>query len=454
MSTSTNPGTVTTAAAIRAFDQAALDALAARLAATRLPTANATSASAPGPSADLGARLLETWRDRFDVRAIEQRAAELGAFATTTADGRRLAALHVRAEAATGMPILLIHGWPDSPLRFVELIPLLAAAGHDVVAPAIPGFWYSDEPAGEMSRELAADDFHDLMTGLGYDRYAVHAGDWGSAIAQSVALRHPAAVAAVHLTDVPFDLAYTIDKESASDAEVAYLEAIEKFGNEALYLTANTAQPNLIATVLQDSPVGLAAWLGALYAAWSDTPIADDHIVANAALMYLTGTVRSSMRLYSEPASAWDESNWSDGSDWSAGSSDGEGEATDGEAWAGDVGAGSGWSDDDAAATEATGGWGDASGDSGAAAAGSGDRADGWGAGSDDWSGSWVPEAVTVPTAFALFPKDLVMAPRQLAERFFAVERFTVMPRGGHFAALEEPQLLADDLLAFLAGRH
>lgn len=45
------------------------------------------------------------------------------------------------------------------------------------------------------------------------------------------------------------------------------------------------------------------------------------------------------------------------------------------------------------------------------------------------------------------------MAPRELAEKFFAVERFTIMPRGGHFAALEEPQLLADDLLAFLAGR-
>ena len=43
------------------------------------------------------------------------------------------------------------------------------------------------------------------------------------------------------------------------------------------------------------------------------------------------------------------------------------------------------------------------------------------------------------------------MAPRELAERFFAVERFTIMPRGGHFAALEEPALLADDIVGFLA---
>ncbi|NLH69184.1 MAG: hypothetical protein GX454_03230 [Brooklawnia sp.] len=46
------------------------------------------------------------------------------------------------------------------------------------------------------------------------------------------------------------------------------------------------------------------------------------------------------------------------------------------------------------------------------------------------------------------------MAPRQLAERYFAVERFTIMPRGGHFAALEEPESLAEDLQQFLTGRH
>ena len=51
-----------------------------------------------------------------------------------------------------------------------------------------------------------------------------------------------------------------------------------------------------------------------------------------------------------------------------------------------------------------------------------------------------------VPTAFALFPKDISHPPREWAERFFQVERWTDMPRGGHFAAMEEPQLLAEDL--------
>jgi pimeloyl-ACP methyl ester carboxylesterase len=56
---------------------------------------------------------------------------------------------------------------------------------------------------------------------------------------------------------------------------------------------------------------------------------------------------------------------------------------------------------------------------------------------------------VEVPTGVAIFPKDLVRAPREYAERFFDVRRYTEMPSGGHFAALEEPDLLAHELREF-----
>ncbi len=56
---------------------------------------------------------------------------------------------------------------------------------------------------------------------------------------------------------------------------------------------------------------------------------------------------------------------------------------------------------------------------------------------------------LSVPTGVAIFPKDLVPAPRAFGERFFNVQRWTPMPCGGHFAALEEPELLAEDIRAF-----
>lgn len=56
---------------------------------------------------------------------------------------------------------------------------------------------------------------------------------------------------------------------------------------------------------------------------------------------------------------------------------------------------------------------------------------------------------VELPTGFARFPKDLTPAPREWAERFFNVASWTQMPRGGHFAALEEPELFAEDIRKF-----
>jgi pimeloyl-ACP methyl ester carboxylesterase len=56
---------------------------------------------------------------------------------------------------------------------------------------------------------------------------------------------------------------------------------------------------------------------------------------------------------------------------------------------------------------------------------------------------------VRVPTAVAVFPADLSRPPREWAERSYAVARYTSMPRGGHFAAFEEPELLAADIAAF-----
>jgi pimeloyl-ACP methyl ester carboxylesterase len=66
----------------------------------------------------------------------------------------------------------------------------------------------------------------------------------------------------------------------------------------------------------------------------------------------------------------------------------------------------------------------------------------------------WISESVRtwlgstgVPAGFALFPKDLGTPPREWAQRFFNVQRWTKMPRGGHFGAMEEPELLARDLV-------
>jgi pimeloyl-ACP methyl ester carboxylesterase len=56
---------------------------------------------------------------------------------------------------------------------------------------------------------------------------------------------------------------------------------------------------------------------------------------------------------------------------------------------------------------------------------------------------------ITVPTAYAAFPREIIRPPRTLAERVYNIQRWTPMPAGGHFAAMEEPEALAADLRAF-----
>ena len=56
---------------------------------------------------------------------------------------------------------------------------------------------------------------------------------------------------------------------------------------------------------------------------------------------------------------------------------------------------------------------------------------------------------VKPPVAVTLFPKEIGMPPRALAERGLNIARWTEMPRGGHFAAMEQPELLAQDIREF-----
>lgn len=366
--------TIHVTAPTRLIDSAALDDLKQRIMRTRL---HDSAAQQLGTSNLRLRALVDQWQNAFAWNEVEATMTELGSATTMTTDGRRLHYLHRPAadRDQARLPLLLLHGWPDTSLQFGRLMPLLADAGHPVVAPTSPGFGFSDEPQGELSPQLVAADVHRLMAELGYARYLVHATDWGATVASALAGERPGAVAALHLLQPPFDRAFQVDRTSASAAEQTYLEHMDRWSDRAAYVTAHMLQADTLAAAFTDSPVGLLAWLADKYDAWSGDGIRDEDIIANTATMWLTATFRSSVRLYSEPAADWDTSG----------------------------------------------------------------------------SGDWGAARIEIPTAFAIFPDDIGMPPREFAERFFAVQRFTVMPRGGHWAALEEPQLLADDLLAFAA---
>ena len=62
---------------------------------------------------------------------------------------------------------------------------------------------------------------------------------------------------------------------------------------------------------------------------------------------------------------------------------------------------------------------------------------------------SWKRGRIEVPTAVAVFPKEIRLPIRKWVETRYNIQQWTEMPRGGHFAALEEPELLVEDVRMF-----
>src|SRR5882757_2128662 len=135
-------------------------------------------------------------------------------------EGFGLHFIQEKGKGKNSVPILLIHGYPDSFVRFLKLIPLLTAEGpgglsFDVVVPSIPGYGFSDRPQKPgMNTKRIAQLFARLMTEeLGYKKFMVHGGDWGSSITEQLALQFPELLQGIHLTDVPYGHLLTMKPE-------------------------------------------------------------------------------------------------------------------------------------------------------------------------------------------------------------------------------------------------
>ncbi|RUR01192.1 epoxide hydrolase family protein [Labedella endophytica] len=134
--------------------QADLDDLRRRLRDTRWPDAETVDDTSQGPRLAVIRRLVERWATAYDWRATERQLNEWGQ-CTTTIDGLEVHFLHVKSAVPGARPLLLTHGWPGSVLEFRHAIgPLTDPEAHggaaedafDVVIPSLPGFGFSGQP--------------------------------------------------------------------------------------------------------------------------------------------------------------------------------------------------------------------------------------------------------------------------------------------------------------------
>jgi epoxide hydrolase len=189
--------------------QADLIDLRARLVSTRWPGGSPTGDWSRGVPLDYLKQLVRYWATEFDWRAQEAALNELPQFMAEI-DGQAIHYFHVRSPEPDALPLVLTHGWPSSPVEFTKLIgPLTdprshggnAADAFHVVMPSLPGYGFST-PLSDAGFSLfgVARAWATLMNGLGYHRYAAHGTDAGAGVVAMLPMVDPGRVVGQHLS--------------------------------------------------------------------------------------------------------------------------------------------------------------------------------------------------------------------------------------------------------------
>ena len=270
-----------------------LDDLRARLRHTRWPDQVPGIGWRQGTELDWLRRLVAYWANAFDWRAWERR---LNALKQFTWDGIHF--VHQRAASGRGMPLILTHGWPSSFLDYVDMLPMLE--DFDVVVPSLPGYGFSPRPPEVgINYRYVSERWHRLMTELGYSRYGAGGNDFGSGVSTFLALDHPESLIGIQLTTLESDITPKAGEAELSEIERSYLAVSRSWDvTERGYSAIQSTKPQTVGYGLNDSPAGLAAYLGEKWHSWSDVTPPDDFLCATLTLYWVTQTITSSMRDY------------------------------------------------------------------------------------------------------------------------------------------------------------
>jgi microsomal epoxide hydrolase len=173
-----------------------------------------------------------------------------------------------------------------------------------VIVPSIPGTGFSDRVI--QDDDANADCFAKLMTEvLGYPQFVSAGGDHGAIITQSLARRHPELLLGIHLTDVGYPDEHT-DFSTLSPAEMEMAQWVQQwFMAEGIGVNLLMAtKPQTLAYGLNDSPVGLAAWLVSYGSSGQKgkeefkTRFSADEVLTNVTIYWVTGTINSAASAY------------------------------------------------------------------------------------------------------------------------------------------------------------
>jgi pimeloyl-ACP methyl ester carboxylesterase len=309
------------------FPEAELNLMRARITAARWPERETVADQSQGVQLATIQELARYWATEYDWRKCEAKLNALPQFITTI-DGLAIHFIHVRSKHPNALPLIVTHGWPGSIVELLKIIdPLTNPTAHggsasdafDLVIPSLPGYGFSGKPTTTgWDPVRIARAWLVLMKRLGYQRFVAQGGDWGAMVADVMGTQAPPELLGIHL-NWPFSVPADIDKAVQTGNPLpSDLSADERRACEQLAFFYKTGVGYALELAtrpqtqygLEDSPVGLAAWLldhdarsYALIARVFDGKtegLTRDDVLDNITLYWLTKTAVSSARIYWE----------------------------------------------------------------------------------------------------------------------------------------------------------
>ncbi|GJH37827.1 alpha/beta fold hydrolase [Paraburkholderia hospita] len=362
-----------------------------RIKATRWPERETVTDASQGVQLATMQKLATYWSTNYDWRKVEARLNALPQYVTEI-DGLDIHFIHVRSKQKDALPMIITHGWPGSIIEQMKVIdPLTNPTAHggnasdafDVVIPSLPGYGFSGKPtATGWDPARIARAWVVLMQRLGYTRYVAQGGDWGNAVTEQMALLTPPGLIGIHTNmpaTVPDDIANALKYGNPPPAglspdEQHAFDQLDYFYKHGLgYAQEMAGRPQTLYGI-EDSPIGLAAWMldhdaasQAMIARVFDGQsegLSRDDVLDNVTLYWVTNTGISSARLYWE-----NKLNF------------------------------------------------------------------------------FAPKHVTLPVAVSVFPDEIYSAPKSWTEKAYPkLIHYNRLPKGGHFAAWEQPQAFTDEV--------
>ncbi|MBV8768511.1 MAG: epoxide hydrolase, partial [Hyphomicrobiales bacterium] len=225
-----NPGgsqIATNADAIRPFSidfpEETLVDLRRRINATKWPDREIVSDTTQGVQLATMQAIARYWGTQFDWRKIEARLKAMPQFITEI-DGLDVHFVHVRSKHENALPMIVTHGWPGSIIEQLKIVDPLtdptmhgatAADAFHLVIPSLPGYGFSGKPlAPGWNPPRIAKAWAVLMQRLGYKKYVAQGGDWGNAVTEFMAVQEPTGLLGVH-TNMPATVPPDVSKALA-----------------------------------------------------------------------------------------------------------------------------------------------------------------------------------------------------------------------------------------------